>query len=87
MGSFVMPGVRSSLTPFYETSQSIYEEDAVGLRVKAPWTVEDELVKLGVEFTRGEIWKPYTVVDRNLYTGQNPASAAPLAEQVLAALH
>jgi len=30
---------------------------------------------------------PYTVVDRNLYTGQNPASAAPLAEQVLAALH
>jgi putative intracellular protease/amidase len=55
--------------------------------VKAPWTVEDELVKLGVEFTRGEIWKPYTVVDRNLYTGQNPGSAAPLAEQVLAALH
>jgi len=52
-----MTGVRSSLTPFYEASQSIHEEDAVGLRVKA------------------------------LYTGQNPASAAPLAEQVLAALH
>jgi putative intracellular protease/amidase len=43
--------------------------------------------KVGVESTRAEIWKPYTVVDRNLYTGQNPASAAPLAEQVLAALH
>jgi putative intracellular protease/amidase len=62
------------------------EEDAVGLRVKARWTVEDELVKMGVDFTRGEIWKPYTVVDRNLYTGQNPASAAPLAQQILAAL-
>jgi putative intracellular protease/amidase len=31
--------------------------------------------------------KPFTVVDRNLYTGQNPASAAPQAEQALAALH
>jgi hypothetical protein len=41
--------------------------------------VEDELVNLGVDFTRGEIWKPYTVLDRNLYAGQNPASAAPLA--------
>jgi putative intracellular protease/amidase len=62
------------------------EEDAVGLRVKAPWTVEDELVKMGVDFTRGEIWKPYTVVDRNLYTGQNPASAAVLAKELLKAL-
>ncbi|MUL46457.1 type 1 glutamine amidotransferase domain-containing protein [Mycobacterium sp. CBMA293] len=55
------------------------EEDAVGLRAKARWTTEDELIKLGVDFVRGEIWKPYTVVDRNLFTGQNPASAAPLA--------
>ncbi|MGA9677875.1 MAG: hypothetical protein WBR28_22405 [Mycobacterium sp.] len=62
------------------------EEDAVGLRVKAPFTVEDELVKLGVDFVRGEVWKPFTVVDRNLYTGQNPASAAPLAEKILEAL-
>jgi hypothetical protein len=38
--------------------------------------VEDELVNLGVDFKRGEIWKPYTVLDRNLYAGQNPASAA-----------
>ena len=81
---------RKGVSPFAGYRVTAYtndEEDAVGLRVKAPWTVEDELVKLGVEFTRGEIWKPYTVADRNLYTGQNPASAAPLAEQVLAALH
>ena len=58
-----------------------------GLRDKAKWLVEDELVKLGLTFTRGEIWKPYTVVDRNLYTGQNPASAGPLAREVLKVLN
>jgi putative intracellular protease/amidase len=35
---------------------------------------------------RGEIWQPYTVVDRNLYTRQNPASAAPLAQELLKVL-
>jgi len=63
------------------------EEDAVGLREKARWTVEDELIAMGLEFARGEDLKPYTVVDRNLYTGQNPASAAPLAQQILDALN
>ncbi|WAJ45020.1 type 1 glutamine amidotransferase domain-containing protein [Mycobacterium sp. Aquia_216] len=62
------------------------EEDGVGLRAKAPWTAEDELVKLGVDFVRGEMWKPFTVTDRNLLTGQNPASAGPLAEKVLEVL-
>lgn len=62
------------------------EEDAVGLREKAPWTAEDELVRMGVDFVRGEIWKPFTIVDRNLYTGQNPASAAPLAQELLKVL-
>ena len=62
------------------------EEDAVGLRARAPWTAEDELVRLGVDYVRGEIWKPFTVVDRNLYTGQNPASAAPLAQELLKVL-
>jgi putative intracellular protease/amidase len=42
---------------------------------------------MGLEFTRGEDWKPYTVVDRNLCTGQNPASAAPLAQRILDALN
>ncbi|OBH28075.1 thiamine biosynthesis protein ThiJ [Mycobacterium sp. E342] len=59
------------------------EEDAVGLRAKARWTAEDELVKMGVDFSRGEVWKPYTVKDRNLFTGQNPASAGPLAKEFM----
>ena len=63
------------------------EEEGVGLSAKAKWLLEDELVNLGVTFTRGEIWKPYTVVDRNLYTGQNPASSGPLAREMLKALN
>jgi putative intracellular protease/amidase len=63
------------------------EENAVGLGPKAKWLLEDEVKKLGVEFSRGPIWQPYTVTDRNLYTGQNPASAAPLARELLKVLN
>lgn len=60
------------------------EEEAVGLASKAQWLLEDELKeKIGVDYSRGEIWKPYTVEDRNLFTGQNPHSAATLAERLL----
>ncbi|MDX3102526.1 type 1 glutamine amidotransferase domain-containing protein [Nonomuraea angiospora] len=62
------------------------EENAVGLGPKARWLLEDELIDLGVDFTKGEAWKPYTVVDRNLFTGQNPASAAVLADRLLKVL-
>ncbi|MGN9788150.1 type 1 glutamine amidotransferase domain-containing protein [Nonomuraea sp. ZG12] len=62
------------------------EENAVGLGQKARWLLEDELIDLGVDFTKGEMWKPYTVVDRTLFTGQNPASAAVLADQLLKVL-
>ena len=80
---------RNGESPFAGYRVTAYtndEEDAVGLREKARWTAEDELIKVGVDFVRGEIWKPFTVVDRNLYTGQNPASAAPLAEELLKVL-
>ncbi|WP_405784501.1 type 1 glutamine amidotransferase domain-containing protein [Streptomyces sp. NBC_01378] len=62
------------------------EENAVGLGPKARWLLEDELIDLGVDFTKGEMWQPYMVVDRTLFTGQNPASAAVLAEQLLKVL-
>jgi putative intracellular protease/amidase len=82
------PGARASrpFAGYRVTAFTNDEEDGVGLREKAPWTAEDELVKMGVDFVRGEIWKPFTVVDRNLYTGQNPASAAPLAQELLKVL-
>ncbi|MER6006028.1 type 1 glutamine amidotransferase domain-containing protein [Nonomuraea angiospora] len=62
------------------------EENAVGLGPRAGWLLEDELIDLGVDFSKGEVWKPYTVVDRNLFTGQNPASAAVLADRLLKVL-
>jgi len=77
------------VSPFagYEvTAYTNDEEEAVGLASKARWLAEDEVKTLGVHFSRGEVWKPYTVVDRNLYTGQNPASAAPLARKLLEVL-
>jgi putative intracellular protease/amidase len=77
---------RNGVSPFAGYRVTAYtndEEDAVGLRAKARWTAEDELIKMGVDFSRGEVWKPYTVVDRNLFTGQNPASAGPLAREFM----
>jgi putative intracellular protease/amidase len=60
------------------------EEEGVGLASRTQWLLEDELKdKVGVEFSRGEMWKPYTLEDRNLLTGQNPDSAAVLAERLL----
>lgn len=63
------------------------EETQAGLADKAKWLLQDRLVELGTDFREGEPWAPYTVVDRNLYTGQNPASSGPLAEEMLKALH
>ncbi|MFE9974578.1 type 1 glutamine amidotransferase domain-containing protein [Streptomyces hirsutus] len=63
------------------------EEEAVGLADKAQWLLEDELKeKVGVEYSRGEVWKPYMVEDHNLITGQNPHSAEVLAERLLKTL-
>jgi putative intracellular protease/amidase len=63
------------------------EEEAVGLASRCQWLLEDELRdKVGVEFSRGPIWEPYMVEDRNLVTGQNPHSAAIVAERLLRTL-
>ncbi|MET7591986.1 hypothetical protein ABZS92_34785, partial [Streptomyces sp. NPDC005444] len=51
-----------------------------GRRQQGRRTVADDA---GVDFQEGEAWAPKVVVDRNLVTGQNPASAAPLATELL----
>ena len=54
---------------------------------KATWLLETDIKeKVGVNFSRGEIWKPYMVEDRNLVTGQNPHSAAVLGRRLLEVL-
>ncbi|MFC9324291.1 type 1 glutamine amidotransferase domain-containing protein [Kitasatospora sp. NPDC057015] len=59
------------------------EETQAGLAGQAKWLLQDRLVELGADFQEGEPWAPHVVVDRNLVTGQNPASSAPLAAALL----
>ncbi|MER8155400.1 type 1 glutamine amidotransferase domain-containing protein [Streptomyces sp. NPDC094472] len=76
-------------TPFadYRLTGFCNEEEAgVGLADKAKWLLEDELKTLPTQYSRGPAWEPYTVADRNLFTGQNPASAGPLAKELIKAL-
>ncbi|MEV6028645.1 type 1 glutamine amidotransferase domain-containing protein [Streptomyces sp. NPDC052036] len=76
-------------TPFanYRVAGFCNEEEAgVGFADKAKWLLEDELRKLPTDYSRGPAWEPYTIVDRNLHTGQNPASSAPLAREMLKTL-
>jgi len=60
------------------------EETIGGLAPKAPWLLQSRLVELGADFVEGEPFAPHTEIDRNLYTGQNPASSAALAEAIIA---
>ncbi|MGA5555625.1 type 1 glutamine amidotransferase domain-containing protein [Streptomyces lavendulocolor] len=59
------------------------EETQAGLADKAKWLLQDRLVEIGADFVEGDPWAPHVVVDRNLVTGQNPASSAPLADELL----
>ncbi|MEV5725149.1 MULTISPECIES: type 1 glutamine amidotransferase domain-containing protein [Streptomyces] len=59
------------------------EEVQGGLADKAKWLLQSRLTEAGVTVRAGEPWAPNVVVDRNLVTGQNPASSAPLATELL----
>ncbi|MFE1961075.1 type 1 glutamine amidotransferase domain-containing protein [Streptomyces sp. NPDC059479] len=66
------------------TAFSNEEEEAVGLASRATWLLETDLKeKVGVNYSRGPIWEPFMVEDRNLVTGQNPRSAAVLGDRLL----
>lgn len=56
---------------------------SVGMTKDVPFLLETELVAQGGKFEKApEPWASWVVVDGNLYTGQNPASAGPLAERI-----
>lgn len=65
------------------TGFSNAEETQTGLAAKAKWLVQDRLVEAGADYQEGEPWGPNVVIDRNLVTGQNPASAGPAAAEML----
>ena len=58
------------------------EEFAAGLTKVMPFLLEDELIKAGAAYSKKPNWAPYVVVDGNLVTGQNPASAKGVGEAV-----
>ncbi|MDA3858369.1 MAG: type 1 glutamine amidotransferase domain-containing protein [Roseovarius sp.] len=62
------------------------EEEAVGLTDVVPFLVEDMLVKNGGEYRKGDDWASFVIVDGKLVTGQNPASSAEAARQLLGLL-
>ncbi|GAA0796137.1 peptidase [Spirilliplanes yamanashiensis] len=68
------------------TGFSNAEETQGGLAPRAPWLLQDRLAGLGADVVVAEPWAPHVVVDRNLVTGQNPASSAGVAEEMLRAL-
>ncbi|CAM5319364.1 type 1 glutamine amidotransferase domain-containing protein [Streptomyces purpurascens] len=59
------------------------EEQLAGSADKAKWLLEDRLTEAGLTVETGEPWAPHVRVDRNVVTGQNPASSAPLAAELL----
>ncbi|MFD7696215.1 type 1 glutamine amidotransferase domain-containing protein [Streptomyces sp. NPDC059805] len=59
------------------------EETQGGLAGRLTWLLQDRLTEAGIEVDAGEPWAPHVVTDRNLVTGQNPASSAPLAAELL----
>ncbi|MDJ1642364.1 type 1 glutamine amidotransferase domain-containing protein [Streptomyces pakalii] len=59
------------------------EETQAGLAEKAKWLLQDRLVAAGADFQEGEPWAPFIITDRNLITGQNPSSSAPLAAELV----
>ena len=59
------------------------EEDAVALTDIVPFLVEDELKKLGGDYSKLADWEPYVVQDGLLITGQNPASSGLAADTLV----
>ncbi len=59
------------------------EEEAVGLTKVVPFLVENALKQAGGLFESTDDWGVYSVVDGHLVTGQNPASSAAAAQDIL----
>lgn len=62
------------------------EEEAVGLTAVVPFRLQSRLEERGALHEAGPNWQPKVVRDGRLVTGQNPASAAAVGTEVLAAL-
>src|ERR1700730_6430009 len=67
------------------TALSNTEERLNRFARKAKWLLQDRLVESGAIYRRGRLpFRPFMQIDRDLYTGQNPASSAMLAHKLVA---
>lgn len=62
------------------------EEAAVGLTEVVPFLLESKLRERGANISKAPNFEAHTAVSERLVTGQNPASAGPVAARVLAVL-
>lgn len=65
------------------TGFSNAEEEAAQLTAVVPFLLEDELKKKGGIYVKKENWTSHVITDGLLVTGQNPASSAETARQLL----
>lgn len=76
------PAVKGrKVNSFTDDEERAVEKDAI-----VPFLLESKLRELGAIFEGGPNFEAKVVVDGNLITGQNPASAGPLADALLAAI-
>nr|WP_203615793.1 type 1 glutamine amidotransferase domain-containing protein [Streptomyces sp. SID13726] len=75
-GANVFAGYR--ITAFSNT-----EERLAGSADNAKWLLQDRLTEAGLKVEVGEPWAAHVEIDRNVVTGQNPASSGPLATELL----
>lgn len=68
------------------TGFSNTEEEAVGLTHVVPFLLENELKKLGADYSKAADWSAYAIQDGLLITGQNPASSEAVAKLLLKSL-
>ncbi|MGD6748119.1 type 1 glutamine amidotransferase domain-containing protein [Streptomyces sp. BH106] len=66
------------------TGLSNLEEKFNSFGRRANWLLEDRLREGGADYRKGRLpLRPFMQVDRNLYTGQNPASSELLARRLV----
>ncbi|MEW6981242.1 type 1 glutamine amidotransferase domain-containing protein [Colwelliaceae bacterium 6471] len=58
-------------------------EEGFWARTSYPYLLEDKIKEFGGHYTAADKGKPHVVVDGQLITGQNPASAALVAKKML----
>ncbi|KAK7444752.1 hypothetical protein VKT23_015069 [Stygiomarasmius scandens] len=68
------------------TAFSNAEEELINGTEIIPFLPEDKIKAIGTYEKAPEPWGPHVVVDGNLITGQNPASAAAIGKAILKAL-